>query len=170
MNLIRNFYAPMKTRSIILYISLGISTTSLGSAFLLAGYWMIIPAFFMIGIISMALKKISLYWYASSFLLAFISLAAIGITLDLPTSLMILASSTALVNWDLMQFAPSPETNSSLTKHHLRSLTFAVLVGILMASLGANINLKIPFGLIIFLILITLSGLTYLNRLIIKNL
>ena len=158
----------MKFRTFILNIGLIISTGSLGVGYFLAGYWQIVPVLFgilFLGIIVMKTQPV--VSLSSSFLLAYIILAVIGVVADLSVELMIIACTFALVSWDLMLFEHSLvgdsalQTNTSLEKHHLRSLSIAIAAGLLLAFVSLYVRLALPFGVIVSLVLIVTGFLTY---------
>ena len=158
----------MKLRTLILNIGLTISTGSLGVGYFLAGYWQIVPVLFGILFFGVLIMKTQpVVSLSSSFLLAYIVLAVIGVVADLSVELMIIACTFALVSWDLMLFEHSIvgdsafQTNTSLEKHHLRSLTVATAAGLLLAFASLYVRLRLPFGVIVSLALIVTGFLTY---------
>lgn len=160
----------MKAYSIILGICLIITTTSIGVGYISAGYWLILPAFLLLGLFWMITKKSSLFWSASGLLLAFYLLAAFGITTNISPILMIIACTVALISWDLMQFnrplfgKSHMEGSMFLGKYHLRTLVFAASVGLLLALLSLYINLELSFRITTILVLIAIGCLIYSIR------
>ena len=157
----------MKTRSLILNICLFFSTGCLIAGYLLAGYWQILPILLGTLFLGVMIKKQQTTLPASSFLLVYIVLVAIGIVAGLSAELMIIACTFALVSWDLIQFEGSMAGNSThqtdigLEKYHLRSLTVAVVIGLLLALTSLYIHLHLSFGIIASLVLLALGCLTY---------
>lgn len=163
----------MKFRSIILYLGLMISTGSLAAGYFLSGYWQILPVLFVMLIFGILTKK--RFWSASGLLLVHIVLAAIGVIAGLPAGLMILTCIAALVSWDLAQFEQSLvgnshlETSISLEIQHMHALALTALTGLLLALMSAYIDLQLPFGVIVSLVLIAMGGLVYSMQYIVKK-
>jgi hypothetical protein len=157
----------MKIRALRLYLCLVIATACLGVGYFLAGYWQIVPILLGTFVIWAWMKKQSGAWSASSFLLVYTVLAAVGVLADLSTALMIIACGFALASWDLLRFEQSIvgnatcHTGTSLEKHHLRSLAVAMATGLLFTIMSLYIHLQLPFVVIVSLVLIALGGLTY---------
>ncbi len=153
----------MTIRSIILYSCLIISTLCLVTAYIFAGYWLILPAFLAIVLFWIFTKNQPVFLSASSLLVVFVILAAIGITINLSLILMIVACITALVSWDLIQFNQSMvgnsprRTSASLENNHLYSLALAAFAGLTLALISSYINLQFPFALILFLVLMAMG-------------
>lgn len=114
----------------------------------------------------MILKNRSDLWLASILLIIFL-LAAVGILTNLATPLMIIASTAALVWWDLTHFGQSIvidqplETRPLLERTHLQSLVLAISTGLILAFVGFYLNLQIPFLGTVFLVLLAVGCLTY---------
>ncbi|MFC1936041.1 hypothetical protein ACFLYP_00080 [Chloroflexota bacterium] len=165
----------MKIRSLILNICLIISTVCLSAGYLFAGYWQIVPASLVLIIFWILTKKRSVFWSSSSILVAYVILAAIGITANLSLVLMISASTTALASWDLIQFNqslfgnPLRKTNAPLEKNHLCSLALAASVGMALALISSFINLSFSFGVMILLVLMAMGCLIYCMQYIMKK-
>lgn len=165
----------MRPHSIIFIVSLIIATACLGAGYALAGYRLAAAAALVLGLLWLVVGKEPLFWMASSFLLAYILLAAIGIIANTPPLLMVLACAAALACWDLKRFNQGIPGNSphkadlALEKHHLYSLALAISAGLIVAFIGNYINLQLPFGVIIFLVLITVLGLTYSTQQYLKK-
>ena len=153
----------MTIRSIILTICLIITTVCLGAGYILAGYWLILPVFLAMLLFWIFTKNQQVFIPASSLLVVFVILAAIGITADLSLILMIVACIAALVSWDLMQFNQSlvgyslHKTSASLEKNHLYSLAIAAFAGLTLALISSYINIQFPFILILFLVLMVMG-------------
>ena len=160
----------MKVHSIALTICLMISTGCLGAGYILAGYWLLIPAFLALGLYWILSRKQPVFWRASGFLLVYVILAVIGIIAGLSLELMIIACAAALASWDLIQFNQSmaetslSNTNPSLDKNHLYSLALATSAGLILTFISAYINLQLPFGAIFFLVLAAMGCLLYSTR------
>jgi len=167
----------MTILSNILYICMIISTACLGAGYILAGYWLILPAFLVMVFFWIFAKNQPVFWSASSLLVFFVILAAVGIIIDLSFILMIVACIAALVSWDLMLFNQSlvgnsdRVTNASLDRYHLYSLALAVLTGLTLALMSSYINSQFPFWLIVILVVLVMGclvgGMQYISK---KNL
>ena len=165
----------MKIHSTVLNICLIISTGCLGAGYILAGYWLILPVLLSIVFFWIITRNRSVFWSASGLLLAYVLLAAFGLTAGLSSTLMIVACTAALVSWDLILFNQSMVTNSlarsivALEKTHLLSLAVAASAGLMLALLSSNINLHFSFVIIILLVLTTIGGLIFGMQYIMKK-
>jgi len=133
--------------------------------FSLAGYWEII----------LLLPAIPLYWYftrkvstgltISILLLVYVLLAAIGLLKDLSPYPMVIGCVLALAGWESAQFllnfhdTSMDLTNPRLEYLHNKDLVIAIGFGLLLALLGLNIRLHLPFGLVAGLVLLAAFGL-----------
>lgn len=157
----------MKVRSTVFGFCSIISTGSIGVGYFLAGYWQILPGLLVLLFMGIFRKKLKVVWSSSSYLLAFVVLAAIGVIIGVSVMLMILACTAALASWDLWHLEQDLDGNTcskssaSFQQYHLRSLAFASSTGLVLAILSANISLHLTFGAIIPLVLIAVGGLIY---------
>jgi len=141
----------------------------------LAGYWLILPALLSAVFFWLLARNKSVFWSASGLLLATILVAAFGIMLGLSSILMLIACTTALMSWDLIQFThstsgpPPGATLAPLERYHLQSLVLAALPGSLLAIVISYISLDLPFVAIILLALIAMAGLGYGMQTIVKK-
>jgi hypothetical protein len=153
----------MKVLSNLLIISLTITIGCLGAGYITAGYWLIVPILIVMLLFWIFTKNQPVFWPASSLMVVFIILAAVGMLADLPLMLMITAGTAALISWDLMQFNQSMvgnaarKTNMSLEKHHLNSLALAAFAGLALALISSYISLQFPFGQIVILVLLSVG-------------
>jgi hypothetical protein len=164
----------MKVFSNLLIICLTITIGCLGVGYITGGYWLILPIFIIMLLFWVFMKNQPVFWPASSLLVVFIILAAVGMLAELSIMLMIIAGTAALVSWDLMQFNQSMvgnavlKTNKSLEKLHLNSLALAAFVGLTLALISSYISLQFPFGLIVVLVLMTagclIGGIQYIRK------
>ncbi len=157
----------MKNHLIIQRICLSTSILCLGLPYILAGEWLILPAFLAMAGFWVIVKKWSLFWSASSLLSVFVFLAALGMLANLSTLLMLIACTAALAWWDLATFGDSIvvgqslETSAPLEKHHLQSLALAVSGGLILAVGSSYLDLQIPFIGIVLLALFATGCLIY---------
>jgi hypothetical protein len=130
-----------------------------------AGYWEII----------LFLPAIALYWFftrkarvgidLSIILFVYVFLAAIGLLKNVSTYLMIVGCSLALASWESSLFSlqirdeSTSSTNQRLEYLHNKDLIIAIGSGLLIAILGLNVRLYLPFGLIAGLVLLAAYGL-----------
>ena len=88
---------------------------------------------------------------------------------------MVIASTTALVSWDLALFRRSTaeetadQTYLLLEKVHLRALGLAAFTGLMLSMIIQYIHLQIPFIITASLGLMAVGCLTYGMRYIVKK-
>ena len=156
----------MKNYSIIKYFCLLISMTCLGAGYILNGYWLIFIVFYVMGLFWLIMKKRSIFFYASSLLLAYVFLASIGMVINLSPPLMIVGCTMALASWELTLFGQSlisnqlSETTTSLGKYHLQSLSILAGASLLLSLVGLYINLQLSFGFVVILVLLAIGCLS----------
>lgn len=152
------------------------ATVCLSLAYLLSGYWLIILVFLAMTLFWMLLKNGSIFRTSSALLALFVVLAAIGVTLDLSTPLVLIAVTAALTSWDLTNFVESvtdnqrEETKRRLEGFHLRSLAVASSAGLLVSLIASYASFELPFGVMLLLGLIAIGGITYGLQSLAKNL
>jgi hypothetical protein len=152
---------------LILYACLMASVGTLGAGYLLAGYWWMIPLFFLLALFWGFTIKHPVLWISSSLLSTHVILAAIGIAAGFSQFFMIASCICALASWDLTMFDQRMDgnaarnTNASLGKRHLQSLVWATAIGLILVLFGYHLNLQLPFGVIVLLVLIALGCLIY---------
>ena len=149
----------MKPHSILLKICLAISTVCLGAGYLASGYWQILLVFPVLALIWFFVVKYSVFWSAAIFLVITISLAAMGILAGFPLFLMLVAGTTALASWELLQFNPKQvEIHPLLERNHLKTLGLATGTGLVLALIVSGFSLEIPFVVTSILALILFGG------------
>lgn len=154
----------MKSHSTLLKICLAISTVCLSAGYLSTGYWQILFVFPTLALIWYFVVKYSVFWSASIFLVVYLLLAAIGIFVDLSRFLMLIASTTALASWELMQFNQKQveisllKSNDLLEKNHLKTLALATGTGLILVFISSGISLEIPLIVTSILVLILFGG------------
>ena len=157
----------MQTRTLTLITCLILSACSLSIGYILAGYWLIFVLFPLMAVVWIYSYHRAVSWASSSLMIIHIILSAIGIIAGFSTTLMIISGTTALAWWDLLQFNQSKTENSSaepgrlLDKYHLKSLGTTIAVGLILALISANMNLRLPFGVSVILILMATGGLIF---------
>jgi hypothetical protein len=165
----------MKIHSIASNICLMIATACLAVGYILGGYWLILLAFLIMVLFWIIMKKRSIFWSASSLLLVYVFLAAIGVVVNLSLLLMVIGCTTALASWDLIHFNQSMsgnlflDTTAQSEKYHLQSLAAMFGASLLLALISSYINLQFPFGVIVFLVLMAMTSLAKSMQYIMKK-
>jgi len=150
---------------ILLPVALLISAGSITSGYLVAGYWMVLPALLGMGLLYLLASRGSDFRAASVLLLGSIILSAIGIMARLASSLMLVGSISALAAWDLMLFNQKMrdiehrEGSALLEQYHIRSLAIALAAGCLLSLAAGNITLNLPFAVVLLLCVLAIGGL-----------
>lgn len=153
--------------SLLIIACLTISTGCLTVRYIFAGYWQIVMLFPLLLIFWLLIHKRSIYLSASIFLIGYVILAAVGIMLEFPVGLMVIACVAAMVSWELLLFDQSnagtslDKSNFLREKYHLTSLALTASVGLTVALISANVSLRIPFVVVVFLVLIFMGCLIY---------
>jgi hypothetical protein len=166
----------MRLYSIITGVCVVVAVASISLAYILAGYWLILPVFFGMALFWLLQKRWSVFWTVSSLLVVYVVLAVIGIVLNLSVFLLVAGCAATLACWDLATFGDSIPDNQPLEsrvpleKYHLQSLAIATAVGLLLIFIGSSVSLRLPFVAIVFLVLFAVGGLTYVLRLKAKDL
>lgn len=165
----------MESHSTLILTCLAISSGCLAAGYILAGYWLIFLAFPLMLIAWLLTYKRSTYLSASILLSGNVILASVGIIADLSSALMVIACTTALVSWDLLQLDqsasgyPLGKKNGALEKYHLNSLALAASTGLILSLISANISLQFPFVLIAILVLLAAGSLIYSMQYIVNK-
>jgi hypothetical protein len=159
----------MKIHSIIRNVCLVTAAGCLSAAYIVSGYQLIVPTFVAMFIIWIVTKRRWPFWSASSLLLIYVALAIIGVLLKLSIYLMVVGCIASLVWWDLIHFQQSIADNSSreaevrLETSRVQSLTTVVCIGLFLTFSSSYINLQFSFGAMVFLVLMAMGGLTYVQ-------
>ncbi len=101
-------------------------------------------------------------WLPAFGLVLTVGLAVAGVLMRLPGLFMLLAATLALAGWDLALYlaCSTGEVPASysrrLDQRHLQSLGLAVLVGLLASGLSQALSLKIPFGVMVALVIVSM--------------
>lgn len=157
----------MKSHSVLLVTCLLISSGCLAAGYILSGYWLILLAFPLMLIAWQLTYKRSTFVSASILLSGYVILASAGIIAGLSTVLMLIACTTALVSWELLQVNqnvsgyPPGKINGVLEKQHLNSLALAASAGLTLSLISATLTLHLPFVVIALLVFMALGSLTY---------
>ncbi len=146
--------------------------------FLGAGHWLGACLGALPGLCAMALQRGSQEekpkagrrpWLPAGFLSCMVGVAAAGLLTGASPWVVLPGVACALAAWDLMNVdvpcrtSPSPAAIRG-ERRHIRSLTFALGVGLLPAMVGAALSLRIPFPLMLALVILDLLCLDRLLR------
>jgi hypothetical protein len=160
----------MSLRKVLTLVSLLISLVCLGGGYATSGHWGA-AGVVLLPIIAAALyRKFPATWLPSACLVGLVFLAAAGVLLGAPTVLMIVGATASLAAWDLLNLDRMMESSSSVTtagrfeKRHILFLLLALGLGLAMAVSGAIFSLRIPFVLLVLLILVDLFSLDRISR------
>ena len=137
-----------------------LSAALLSTGYFLVGWWQIVlvfPVALLLWKIATSRPGISV---PSVILGGYIFLASLGIWIGLEPCLMVYGSILALASWELQLFQAGligepPHSNSGLLERsHLKSLSIVILLSFLVTTIGLNIHLRLPFGVVLFLVLL----------------
>ncbi len=146
------------------------SIACLSGAYLVSGYWLILPLIAAVAVFRLALRRSSAFWRSSSLLVSYVAIAAVGVQLGLSELLLVLGMAAALAAWDLANFAESlniaadPKFEPGMWRSHYQSLFPALGVGILLASAASIVQLSLPFALVAAVALALVASLTRLEH------
>jgi hypothetical protein len=155
---------PVQTRIIAFACTL-LAALCLLAGFLLGRNWVNLLLLLVIPLAWVFLRKASAGLTSSILLFAYIFLAVVGLLNHLSPYLLIGGCAFALGAWESTQFllnfrnSPVRSANQRLENFHNKDLGLAVGFGLLLALVGLNIRLRLPFGLIAVLALLAAYGL-----------
>jgi len=107
-------------------------------------------------------------WVSSLGLFVAVFAAAIGFWFELNTGWMIAGAIFALFAWDLaefrrrIQFLIVDDEMRGIARRHIARVSLVILGGLLLVTLALSLQLKLTFEWGVFLVLVTLLGLTQL--------
>ena len=136
-----------------------LSAGLLAAGYLFAGLWQIVfifPMALLLWVIAKSRPGISV---PSVLFGSYISLASLGVWIGLNQYLMIYGFILALAGWELQLFQTGltgdlQHSNIELPqRHHLKSLSIVIVLSLLVTTVGLNLHLGLPFGVILFLVL-----------------
>jgi hypothetical protein len=138
--------------------------------FLSAGRWPALP----VGLVTFCVWLAACRWRSGFLPVAALALsvgsAAAGLILFVPPVWMMLAAGCALAGWDMILLqddladAASADTARRLEARHYRSLIPALVIGLAAAVAGPLIRIQIPFGWMMILAALVLTGLEGIRR------
>ena len=155
----------MPVRKILALIFPLASLTCLAGGYLAAGQWLALPGLLVALLAWLLVWKWPFRWLPLAGLLLTVGLSAGGVFAGASPVLMILSVPFALAGWDLLLWnlalsASSPAAPSTLlARSHYISLAWAVGLGLLLALAGRLLRLQLPFGVLLFLVLLALLSL-----------
>jgi hypothetical protein len=142
----------------------------LAVGYALAGKWV---ALVLVGLVWIA-WLFSDNWPPTLLLAASVALAAGGVWAGASPFLMIGAATLALVSWDVMNWEAfltgelTGEVEARLERTHFAVLGLTVGPSLLLVLVGRLIQVPIPFGVLVFLVLLTFFGVDRLWHLVKK--
>ena len=152
-------------------IVLAASVGCLAAAYGAAGQWAAAGLLLVPGLLLAFHGSPRAAWVPPVFLCGMISAAAAGALVGAPAFLLILGAALALAAWDLACFdrflrrSGSLHAVNDLQKNHARSLVLAVGLGLGCAGGGLALSLRIPFAVMLLLVVADLVclGLVFLS-------
>jgi hypothetical protein len=145
---------------LIMIVCLTFSTAFLVTGYLFAGWWQILLIF----------PAVMLFWKLSKYrpgicvpsvlFGTYMFLASLGIWMGLVRYLMVYGSIMALTGWELQLFQRGWIGSTQylnivlLERQHLKSLSIVIILGILLTTIGLNLQLRTPFGITLLLVLL----------------
>ena len=136
------------------------SASLLAAGYLLAGFWQIVLVFpfaLLFWVIAKSRPGISV---PSVLLGSYIFLASLGVWIGFNRYLMVYGFILALAGWELRLFQtgltgdPQHSNIELLEKNHLNSLSIVIILSLFVTTIGLNVRLSLPFGVILFLVLL----------------
>lgn len=101
---------------------------------------------------------------AGTLLLIYVVLAMGGILMKAAAAPMVVGVTAALAAWDAFSLPPGSQNAA-----HGRSLAAFLVVAPVLAMLGLQLDLRLPFGALLFLALLCIGSLTYAIRRLLKS-
>lgn len=109
-------------------------------------------------------------WLPSVLLVMIVCVAVLGVLSGSSPALMIAVSTLALASWEIAEQVAQRWENHKFHPDHLikwvprKLLLTSVGMGLLIAEVGLQIQLTVPFGVVIFAVLLILFGFTRFYR------
>ena len=164
----------MRSVKLTTWVCILVSAACLVAAYALAGDWLVLLLFLAILLCWRLIRKRYSDVTLSISLVVYILFVLVGLLAHLSPYLMIMGCSFALAGWEMLLFshnsngAEARPGNLHLENRHLQDLALATGFGLTLAGLGLNLHLHLPFGLVVFMVLLTGFGLFRLQRYIVK--
>ena len=138
---------------------LAASVVFLSAAYATAGLWVLACVVPLPGVLLLFHHRIHGGWVPPLFLAVMMCAAAAGALAGAPALLLILGASFALAAWDLadfsrsVRFSRSQQPPAALERRHAVSLAKATGLGLLAACGGALLSFRLPFIVMILLVI-----------------
>lgn len=138
----------------------------------LAGQWSIMLAFAAGALLSWLFRSKIGAWFPSVLLVLYLLAACAGLLMNMEPAWMMVGVTAALGGWDLAQFRLRLQTGAwtdlvlQLERRHAQCLIAALSLGLLLALTGLFLRVQLPFGVIVFIILLALGSLYRFARLV----
>ena len=155
----------MPLRKILFAVCLLASVLCLAIGFGITGQWAGAMVAILMGPAWLLARKYPASWLPPICLLASVCLAAAGNLIGASPVWMIFGLGFALAVWDLLLLIdalgviPAREQTRQYENKHLRSLALALGFGLLAPILGRQLNLQLPFIVLMLLIALAIFGL-----------
>ena len=116
-------------------------------------------------------SKIGALFLSVQFVFYLLAVCA-GLLMKLEFVWIIVGVTAALGCWDLAQFRPRLQTGTRtdlvllLERRHVQCLTAPLALGLLLALMGVFLRVQLPFGWLVFIVLLALGSLYGFSRLV----
>ena len=166
----------MRRTTIVLFGCVIVTVLALGAGYLIGGSW--VGALVVVGIGGMWLLAHLIGNHPAGNLLAWLSLtggAAIGVAIDLPAGLMLVAAVAALCAWDVAHYeqrlgeAARIESSGALDRQHMSRLALTAAAGLAIGAMALLIRVDLGFGVAFALAIAAVVLLSQLVRLATKG-
>jgi hypothetical protein len=132
------------------------------------GFNLVVQGLLILGALWLFAGRQRWVWFSTVALVISVSLAGVGLWIELSPGWMISGALGALLAWDLtdfmrrLRYAPLLDDLRALERRHLARLTLVTLVGVLLASIPMLVRLEFTFEWIMLLTLVAVLGVTQL--------
>jgi len=136
----------------LLPLSIGLATGALVLSYAMHGLWAAVFLISPLGLLWLLGQWRGWRGLASVTFVVFVGAAVVGLWLDVPETLMLLAVVAALTAWDLDHFArrlrvvERVEGAQSLERHHLQRLFIVDGLGVVLSAAALGFEVKLSFG------------------------
>jgi hypothetical protein len=144
---------------------LTVGVVCLAAGYIMVGQWVLLA----ITVLAWLVAVFAPGWFGIMFI-TLIGLAAAGVCAGAWPPLMILSATLALAGWDLaswegfVEAGLHPETLARFEWKHYVYLTFALGSGLLVALLGRQVSIQLPFGILVVLAILVFLGMDRVLR------
>jgi hypothetical protein len=149
-------------------ISVLMSVGSFAYAYASADFDLLARGFVIFGALWLYAGRQRWTWFATVALLLSVTLAGLGLWIELSPGWMISGALGGLMAWDLtdfmrrLRFAPALDDLRELERRHLTRLTIVALAGVALASIAMLVRLEFTFEWVMLLTLVAALGVTQL--------